>query len=177
MKSFKEYIKESKNPDIKKGDTILVGKWRNSPAIVKGFGKDANGQPTVKTNKKTYSLYKFRIQKLMKESVDMVEIALYLKQIKIKKYKPVNNWIWSSIKDEGYPEEVNDYNSKNYSYITLDLPKNEQIQLADLNDDIIEKWNVFDIYLKSKGYYPKYLDFIDYDNGIIYIVKHENENL
>lgn len=51
--------------DFEIGDTILVGKWRNSPAIVKGFGKDKNNQPTVKTNKGSYSLYKFRIQKLM----------------------------------------------------------------------------------------------------------------
>ena len=51
--------------DLKVGDTILVGKWKNSPAIIKGFGKDKNHQPTVKTNKGIYSLYKFRIQKLM----------------------------------------------------------------------------------------------------------------
>lgn len=63
---LKQNITEKKNYDIKKGDTILVGKWRNSPAIVKSFGKDKNNQPTVKTNKGTYSLYKFRIEKLMK---------------------------------------------------------------------------------------------------------------
>ena len=51
--------------DIKVGDTILVGRWKNSPAEVKGFGKDKNHQPTVKTNKGNYSLYRFRIQKLM----------------------------------------------------------------------------------------------------------------
>ena len=49
------------------GDTILVGRWRNSPAIVKSFGKDKNGQPTVKTNRGPYSLFKFRLQKLMKK--------------------------------------------------------------------------------------------------------------
>ena len=57
---------EYSNPDIDPGDTILVGRWRNSPAVVKGFGKDINNQPTVKTNKGSYSLYKFRLQKLMK---------------------------------------------------------------------------------------------------------------
>ena len=63
--SLKEYLAEKGNPDIKKGDTILVGRWKNSPAVVKGFGKDKNKQPTVKTNKGTISLYKFRIKKLM----------------------------------------------------------------------------------------------------------------
>lgn len=68
MKSFKQYITEAKIPKlpkIKKGDTILTGKWKNSPAIVKGFGKDKNNQPTVKTNKGIFNLYKFRIKKLM----------------------------------------------------------------------------------------------------------------
>lgn len=59
---------EGSNPDIDVGDTILVGRWRNSPAEVKGFGKDRNHQPTVKTSKGAYNLYKFRIQKLMPKS-------------------------------------------------------------------------------------------------------------
>lgn len=68
MKSFKQHIFE--NEDIKKGDTILVGRFKNSPAIVTGFGTDKNGQPTVKTDKREYSLYKFRIKKLMKDKKD-----------------------------------------------------------------------------------------------------------
>lgn len=55
-----------KTTDFEKGDTILVGRWKNSPAIVKGWGKDKHNQPTVKTNKGSYNLYRFRIQKLMK---------------------------------------------------------------------------------------------------------------
>jgi len=72
MITFKQYFTEKTNPDIKKGDVILVGKWRNSPATVKGFGTDKNNQPTVKTTKGPYSLYKFRIQKLMKKKNDTV---------------------------------------------------------------------------------------------------------
>lgn len=58
-----QLLEKYSNPDIKKGDTILVGRWKNSPAEVKGFGKDIKHQPTVKTNKGAYNLYKFRIQK------------------------------------------------------------------------------------------------------------------
>ena len=65
MKTFKQHFIEAVNPDIKKGDTILVGRFKNSKAIVKGFGVDKNNQPTVKTTKGIISLYKFRIQKLM----------------------------------------------------------------------------------------------------------------
>ena len=56
--------------DIKIGDTILVGRFKNVKAIVKGFGKDKKNQPTVKTNKGSYNLYRFRIQKLMPEKKD-----------------------------------------------------------------------------------------------------------
>ena len=54
--------------DFGVGDTILVGRWKNSPATVKGWGKDKRNQPTVKTNKGPYNLYKFRVQKLMKDA-------------------------------------------------------------------------------------------------------------
>jgi len=53
--------------DFQVGDTILVGRWKNSPAIVKGWGKDPRNQPTVKTTKGPFNLYRFRIQKLMKD--------------------------------------------------------------------------------------------------------------
>ncbi len=51
--------------DVKVGDTVLVGKWKNRTAIIKSFATDKNNQPTMVTDKGTYSLYKFRIKKLM----------------------------------------------------------------------------------------------------------------
>lgn len=63
MKSFKQFFEA--NTDIKIGDTLLTGRFKNSKAIVKGFGTDKNNQPTVKTTKGEISLYKFRIDKLM----------------------------------------------------------------------------------------------------------------
>jgi hypothetical protein len=45
----------------------MVGRFKNKKVVVKGFGKDKNGQPTVKTDGGEYSLLKFRIKKLMKE--------------------------------------------------------------------------------------------------------------
>ena len=59
---LKQVLKES---DFKVGDIILIGKFKNKKAEVKGFGKDKNNQPTVKTNKGERSLYRFRIQKHM----------------------------------------------------------------------------------------------------------------
>ncbi|HDL86510.1 MAG TPA: hypothetical protein ENH11_09340 [Candidatus Acetothermia bacterium] len=47
--------------DIEKGDTILTGRFKNSPQEVKSFGTDANGQPTINGRK----VLTFRINKLM----------------------------------------------------------------------------------------------------------------
>ena len=49
--------------DLKVGDTILVGKFKNKKIVVKEFGVDDNGQPTVNGR----SLLAFRIEKLMPE--------------------------------------------------------------------------------------------------------------
>lgn len=51
--------------DFRVGDTVLVGRFKNRKAIVKGFKRDKNNQPQILTTKGTYSLYRFRIKKLM----------------------------------------------------------------------------------------------------------------
>ncbi len=66
MKVIHNFLQES-SKHFKVGDTILVGKWKNRSAVVQGFGKDKNNQPTVKTDKGEYSLFKFRIKKIMPE--------------------------------------------------------------------------------------------------------------
>ena len=43
----------------------IVGKKKKKKAIVKGFSTDKNNQPQVVTDKGTYSLYRFRLKKLM----------------------------------------------------------------------------------------------------------------
>jgi len=49
--------------DLKKGDTILTGKWQNHKVEVRRFGKNDIGQPTVNGK----PMLKFRIEKLMKK--------------------------------------------------------------------------------------------------------------
>lgn len=58
-----EVKKETSAPgiDLKVGDTILTGKFKNKKVVVKEFGVDDNGQPTV--NGRT--MLNFRIEKLM----------------------------------------------------------------------------------------------------------------
>lgn len=66
MGNYKSIFKEKKIilPDV--GDILLVGKFKNKKVIVKGFDIDKNNQPIVITNKGKYSLFNFRIEKLMK---------------------------------------------------------------------------------------------------------------
>jgi len=64
MKPYKSIYEDIKIP-LDVGDEILMGRFKNKKAQVKGFGKDEKGQPTVKTTKGETPLFKFRIAKLM----------------------------------------------------------------------------------------------------------------
>ena len=53
-------------PKIKVGDEVMVGKFKNRKAEVKGFSKDDHNQPVLNTTKGDQKLFKPRISKLMK---------------------------------------------------------------------------------------------------------------
>ena len=53
--------------DLEVGDEILVGKWKNKKVIVKTFGFDEKGQPTVNGK----PALKFRIAKLVPRKENM----------------------------------------------------------------------------------------------------------
>ena len=78
MKRYKS-IQESQN-DIKIGDTILMGKFKNKSAIVTGFDTDEKGQPIILTDKGKVNLYHVRIQKLMPAKKEAE--ALFMGQFK-----------------------------------------------------------------------------------------------
>lgn len=69
---FKEFFYEGALPDLKVGDIIKVGKFKNKPVEITGFGEDDNGQPTVLTKAlsgrgkgKERKAFPFRVFKLM----------------------------------------------------------------------------------------------------------------
>lgn len=47
------------------GDEIMVGRFKNKKVVVKGFGTDDKGQPTLKTDKGEFPLFKFKVKKWM----------------------------------------------------------------------------------------------------------------
>lgn len=65
----KEFLSETEKsltpPTINVGDEVRVGKYKNKRAEVKGFTKDENNQPVLKTNKGDQKLFKPRLAKLM----------------------------------------------------------------------------------------------------------------
>lgn len=73
--SFKQYIIESL-PDLKVGDVIRVGKWKNKPVEITGFGTDDNNQPTIITKSlsgrggtKERKMYAFKVDKLINDNI------------------------------------------------------------------------------------------------------------
>ena len=58
---LKDILTEKYEIDLEVGDTILRGKFKNKPVVVKSFGTDDKGQPTVNGKK----MLSFRIKKLM----------------------------------------------------------------------------------------------------------------
>jgi predicted chitinase len=55
---------EFQPPTIKVGDEVMLGKFKNRRAEVKGFAKDKNNQPVLQTTKGDTQLFKPRISKL-----------------------------------------------------------------------------------------------------------------
>lgn len=102
--------------------------------------------------------------------------STYFNQLINNKYLPLTDNLWEDLESDGFPDEVNDYkgdyNKNNYKYTIIKIGNKDKNGLINFDEDTIEKWNDFDIELKDK-YYPNYIDFIDYDNGIIYIIKYK----
>lgn len=62
-KQLRTIIREAITLDLKPGDVILTGKFKNKRTVVKEIGKDENGHPTVNGK----SILRFKIEKLLPE--------------------------------------------------------------------------------------------------------------
>ena len=61
---LRRILREAIKLDIKKGDVILTGRYKNKRSIVKDIGTDEYGQPTINGK----SILKFKIEKKMPKS-------------------------------------------------------------------------------------------------------------
>ena len=64
LERWRRYMKESISLDIKVGDILLGGKYKNKRIVVKTIGKDENGQPTINGK----PLLNYRIEKQLPDS-------------------------------------------------------------------------------------------------------------
>lgn len=75
-------------PELEVGDKILKGKFKNSPATIKGFAKDKHNQPVLKTDKGAVQLFKPRVTKLMTN--EAVQNPFTSSKIKVPVYHGTN---------------------------------------------------------------------------------------
>lgn len=65
MKTYRQFIAELELPKLDVGDVLLVGKFKNRRATIKGFSKDEHGQPIAHTNHGDQKIFKPRVVKMM----------------------------------------------------------------------------------------------------------------
>ena len=113
-------------------------------------------------------------QRMINENISVDD---YINQLNINEYSKLTNKLFNEIDEEGWLEQLeefygNKFNKDDFSFTTLKLTQNDKNGLINFDDDVIEKFNDFDIKLKSMDEYPfRKLDLIDYDNGIVYIIR------
>jgi hypothetical protein len=66
--------KEDINIDVDKGDTVLMGKFKNKKVVVKDFGKDDHGMPTINGKKATTFRLGDKGQNVFKQDENINEI-------------------------------------------------------------------------------------------------------
>ena len=85
-------------------------------------------------------------------------------------YNPVDDETWEIIDEwEGLTEEFDVYDRNKWVMAELPITDEDSNELKQETENIQEKFNQFDTMLKNK-YNMKYIDLIDYQNGIVKIV-------
>ena len=74
-------------PELETGDTLLVGKFKNRKAIIKGFKTDELNQPVAVTTKGDQKLLKPRVPKLYPKSVkeSLERVMIYNRPLNVYK--------------------------------------------------------------------------------------------
>ena len=73
-KNFGDLVKEDINIDVDKGDTVLMGKFKNKKVVVKDFGTDDHGMPTINGKKATTFRLGDKGQNVFKQDENINEI-------------------------------------------------------------------------------------------------------
>jgi len=99
-----------------------------------------------------------------------VDIEKTLRCVPKLRYKNINGVIRRTIEAEGLDEEFPD---STWMVVELPISDEDKKALMDMDDDAVDEWADFDFKLKAK-YKLKYIDIIDYDRGIVRILRRKD---
>tara|TARA_A100001391_G_C4920864_1_gene239122 strand:- start:36 stop:596 length:561 start_codon:yes stop_codon:yes gene_type:complete len=76
---LKNLLPEAITLDVKVGDTILTGRFKNKKVVVKSIGKDEHGMPTINGKKVVTFRTMKKTESVMLERADYHELAKHLR--------------------------------------------------------------------------------------------------
>ncbi len=134
MVKLKDILTEKYEIDLEIGDTILRGKFKNKPVVVKDIGTDEHGQPTVNGKK----MLSFRIKKLMPKKTN---------EGTINEGRPMPT---------DSPNEFAYLDFKKWAYKKRGKIKKQMNSLSpeNVNRALVAVWEMWDK-MKNKGAYSK----------------------
>jgi len=148
-----------KLPNIEVGDEVLVGKFKNSKAIVKGFKKDDKNQPVMKTTKGDKKVFKDRHSKLVKEDQSP---ALPVKSVKnlyhvgtLDASKKRDGYEGAGLSVSTHPAEWKRIARGHVTGDTYSATKDgnrflNAHALTDSHDEVIKRWAIENGYLEQQ---------------------------
>jgi hypothetical protein len=95
-----------------------------------------------------------------------------------KGWNPISDELFNQLLDEGWIDDLeyvyDDVTKDNISVKELELIDEDKNGLISFDEDVINDFNELDIEIKDgQGYPYNMIDMIDYDNGIVYILKYK----
>lgn len=135
--------------------------------LPESFGVGRKGAWIMRWNKKKR---KYKVVKNPTESfAGSIDELLY--QVTRNVYKPITWDIYKTLGLEDFFDHVGTSDLKEFSYTQLRIPNTDKTGLIAQREDVLDKYNSFDIALKDVYGTKKYIDLIDYDRGVALVVK------
>ena len=142
MIKLKDILLEKFEIDVEIGDTILRGKFKNKPVIVKDFGVDDKGQPTINGKK----MLSFRIKKLMPKYKDVKMTEAGCKLMDILAEGVYDPGIFKAVFTAGGPGSGKSYAASTLFGMPEKMPFVSAQGLKGVNTD-----KAFEVLLKKAG--------------------------
>jgi hypothetical protein len=133
----KKIYNEDINIDVDKGDEVLMGKFKNKKVVVKNFGKDDHGMPTI--NGKVATTFRLgkkgqNIYEMGNKDVHFINIMKLYRDSKFK--KRINAYLFGRVNINPTPNEVaRELKNMGYDDITrMEKELNIQVDLSEVSN-------------------------------------------